>query len=182
MVNIIIALSKLDEGRNLKNILVRSGFRVTGVCTTGAQAISQADDLHDGIVICGYKLEDMLYSEIAECLPPGFELLLMASQRILSNCGGEGVVCLAMPLKLNDFLNTVQMMTDGIESRRRKRRLEPRARSEEDTKWIREAKTTLMERNHMTEDEAHKYLQKCSMDSGTGIVETARMVLAMLRQ
>lgn len=182
MVNIIIALSKLDEGRNLKNILVRSGFRVTGVCTTGAQAISQADDLHDGIVICGYKLEDMLYSELAECLPPGFELLLMASQRILSSCGGEGVVCLAMPLKLNDFINTVQMMTDGIERRRRKRRQEPHTRSEEEKKWIREAKATLMERNHMTEDEAHKYLQKCSMDSGTGIAETAQMVLMMLRQ
>ena len=34
----------------------------------------------------------------------------------------------------------------------------------------------------MTENEAHKYLQKCSMDSGTGIVDTAQMVLMMMQQ
>ena len=34
-----------------------------------------------------------------------------------------------------------------------------------------------MERNHMTEEEAHRYLQKTSMDSGTNLVETAQMLL-----
>ena len=29
----------------------------------------------------------------------------------------------------------------------------------------------------MTESEAHRYMQKCSMDSGTNLVETAQMVL-----
>lgn len=181
MVNIIVVLPKLEEAKTIKNILVRSGYQVTGICTTGAQAITQADGLHDGIVICGYKLEDMIYSELHECLPPGFELLLMASQRLLSECSGDGIVCLSMPLKLNDLLNTVQMMTDGIERRRRKKKQQPQTRSAEETKLIKEAKEMLMARNHMTEDEAHKYLQKTSMDSGTGIVETAQMVLMMLR-
>lgn len=182
MVNIIVALPKLEEAKTIKNILVRSGYPVTGICTTGARAISQADGLHDGVVICGYKLEDMIYSELQECLPPGFELLLMASQRLLSECYGEGIVCLSMPLKLNDFVNTVQMMTEGIERKRRKKRMQPQTRSPEEERLIKEAKDTLMERNHMTENEAHKYLQKCSMGSGTGMVETAQMVLAMLRQ
>lgn len=70
MTNIIIALPRLEDAKSIKNILVRGGFRVTGICTTGAQAISQADDLHVGIVICGYKLMDMVYSELHECLPP----------------------------------------------------------------------------------------------------------------
>ena len=38
-----------------------------------------------------------------------------------------------------------------------------------------------MSRNHMTEEQAHKYIQKCSMDSGTNLVETAQMVLAMIK-
>lgn len=181
MVNIIVALPKLEEAKTIKSILVRNGFRVTGVCTNGAQAISQADGLHDGIVICGYKLEDMIYSELQECLPPGFEVLLMASQRLLSECYQEGIVRLALPLKLNDFINTIQMMTEGIERRKRKRREQPRQRSQEEMELIKSAKVMLMDRNHMTEDEAHKYLQKCSMDSGTGMVETAQMVLIMLR-
>ena len=40
----------------------------------------------------------------------------------------------------------------------------------------------MMERNRMTEPEAHKYLQKCSMDSGTNLVETAQMVLTLLTE
>lgn len=182
MVNIIVVFPKLEEAKTIKNILVRNGYQVTGICTTGAQAISQADGLHDGIVVCGYKLEDMLYNQLQECLPPGFELLLLASQRMLSECYGEGIVCLSMPLKLNDFINTVNMMTEGIERRRRKKRLQPKQRTEQEERLIKDAKEMLMERNHMTEEEAHKYLQKCSMDSGNGIVETAQMVLVMMKQ
>ena len=39
----------------------------------------------------------------------------------------------------------------------------------------------LMERNRMSEEEAHRYIQKCSMDSGTSLVETAQMVLTMTK-
>ena len=37
-------------------------------------------------------------------------------------------------------------------------------------------------KNHMTEEEAHRYIQKCSMDSGTNLVETAQMVLTLLTE
>ena len=33
----------------------------------------------------------------------------------------------------------------------------------------------------MSEEEAHRYLQKTSMDSGTNLVETAEMLFALLR-
>lgn len=39
-----------------------------------------------------------------------------------------------------------------------------------------------MARNNMTEEEAHRYLQKCSMDSGNNIVETAEMVLSIMSE
>ena len=54
-------------------------------------------------------------------------------------------------------------------------------RGEEEKKILWEAKAVLMERNHMTEEEAHRYIQKCSMDSGTSLTETAQMVLSMIK-
>lgn len=179
MINIIVALPKLEDAKGIKNILVRGGFRVIGCCTTGAQVISQADEMNDGIVICGYKLMDMVYSEVQELLPPGFEMLLIASGRLLSECMGSGIVCLSMPLKVNELVSTVGMMAEGIERRRRKAHSQPKTRNAEEKTAIREAKRLLMERNHMTEEEAHRYLQKCSMDSGTNMAETALMVLAL---
>lgn len=58
MTNIIVVLPKLEDAKNIKNILVRNGFHVTGIGNSGAQALSQADDLNDGIVICSYRLPD----------------------------------------------------------------------------------------------------------------------------
>ena len=181
MTNIIVVMPKLDHAKSIKNILVRSGIQVTGVCTTGAQALSQADSMHDGILICPHKLTDMMYDHLHECLPPGFEMLLMAQQAVINECYGNEIVCLTLPLQVNDLINTVHMMSDNIERRRRKKRLQPKVRNAEEEALILEAKRLLMERNHMEEEEAHRYLQKSSMDSGTNMVEAAQMVLVMMK-
>lgn len=181
MTNIIVVLPKLEDAKGIKNVLVRNGYKVTGICTTGAQAVSQADGLHDGIIICSYKLMDMVYSELHDYMPPGFEMLLMASQRLINECYGNDIVCLSMPLKVNDLISTVGMMSEEIERRRRRRKLQPKVRNSEEEASITQAKELLMDRNHMTEEEAHRYLQKCSMDSGTNMVETAQMVLSMMK-
>lgn len=183
MTSVIVVLPKIDDAKNIKNLLVRNGITVSGAYTTGAQAIAQADGLDGGIILCGYKLADMLYSQLYEDLPAGFEMLLMASLQHLS--GGfvqEGIMCLTMPVKTHDLISTIDMMLQGMERRRRKLRSRPRERNEEEIRLIREAKELLMNRNHMSEEEAHKYIQKRSMDSGTNMVETAQMVLAMMRE
>ena len=51
---------------------------------------------------------------------------------------------------------------------------------EEQKAVIAQAKALLMERSRMSEEEAHRYLQKSSMDSGTNMLETAQMVLTIM--
>lgn len=180
MTSVIVVLPKMDDANNIKHLLVRCGISVSGVCTAGAQAISMADGFNDGIFICGYKMTDMIYTQLYEDMPHGFEMLLIASQQMIG--GGmveNGIMCLTMPLKAHDLINTVNMMIQNMERRRRKSRSKPRERKPEETAIIKEAKEVLMNRNHMSEEEAHKYIQKCSMDSGTNMVETAQMVLTM---
>ena len=46
MTSVIIALPKIDDAKSIKNLLVRSGIPVAGVCTTGAQALALADGFH----------------------------------------------------------------------------------------------------------------------------------------
>lgn len=181
MVNIIVALPKQEECTGIRNILARNGYRSLYVCNTGAQAISQAEDYENGIVICGYKLPDMVYSYLKENLPSGFEMLILTSPKFINECYGNDIVCLTMPLKLEDFISTVNMMAEELERRRRRARLAPKVRNEKDIQLISEAKELLMARNHMTEDEAHRYIQKNSMDSGNSLVETAKMILTLMR-
>lgn len=180
MTNIIVLFSKIEDAKNIRNLLVRRGFTVPAVCTTGAQALASANGLGDGIIVCGYKYPDMMFSELHDCLPSHFEMLLVASQRVWSEYGREGVVCVTMPLKVHELLDTLEMMSAEIERCRKKRKSRPRERTEEEKKILQEAKTLLMERNSMSEEEAHRYIQKCSMDSGTNLVETAEMILSMM--
>ncbi|MCM1267199.1 MAG: ANTAR domain-containing protein [Bacteroidales bacterium] len=181
MAGIIVVLPKPEDAKSIRNLLMKNGFQVSGVCTTGSQALSKLDDLSAGLVICSYRMSDMIYSELHACLPKDFEMLLLASRDILQECEGSGIVSLAMPFKVFDLINTVDMMCRSMERRRRKARQKPRERSGEEEALIAEAKAVLMNRNHMSEEEAHRYLQKCSMESGTNLVETAQMVLAMMR-
>lgn len=179
MTNIIVAFAKLEDAKSIKNILVKNGFGVTAVCTSGAQALGYADEFHDGIVIAGYRLTDMVCVEVKENLPQGFEMVVMASQRVLTEVLGSNIIGLAMPLKVHELVNTVDMLSQGIVRRRKKQREKPRVRNAKEVVVIENAKQLLITRNNMTEDEAHRYLQKHSMDNGTSMVETAQMVLAL---
>ena len=178
--NIIVLFPRAEDAGNVRSLLVRHGFQVSAVCTTGAQALTQANDLGDGILVCGYKYPDMIYSELRTSLPSHFEMLLVASQRVFGECCDPSLMCVAMPIKVRDLLNTLDLMAEQIARRKKRLRQKPKVRSEEEKKVLWEAKHLLMERNHMNEEEAHRYIQKCSMDSGTNLVETAQMVLSLM--
>ena len=145
-----------DTGKYPSNITAREAF-----------------ELKKGSSRQGYKLADMLYTELREYLPKEFEMLLVASPEKWQGDNMEGVVGLNMPIKVYDLLNTMNMMLQAMDRRRRKRKKE---RPQRDPKEL------LMARNNMTEEEAHRYLQKCSMDSGNNIVETAEMVLSIMSE
>ena len=182
MTGIIVALPKIEDAKNMKNLLVRSGYSVEAICTSGLQVLSAVDQLNDGIVICGYKLTDMLYFELHENLPKEFEMLLMASQHLLVDCQDNDIICLAMPFQMRDLVNTVEMLSNSITYKREKRRSHPRQQNPEYIALIKEASLLLMVLNNMTEEEAHRYIQKTSMDNSTSMVETAQMVLTIMRE
>lgn len=180
MTNIIVAFPKQDIARNIKKILMQNGYHVDAVCMTGAQALQSAGELGGGIIVCGYRFVDMMYTELHEYLPVQFEMLLVASPANCKVRDVENLVCLSTPLKVNELLQTVEMMEYTITRRRKKARQVPKQRTEEENALIREAKALLMERNNLSEEEAHRYMQKRSMDNGTGMVETAQMILSLL--
>ncbi len=180
MENVVIVFPKIDDGKKIKSILMRNGIEVNAVCTSGAQALEHANTLNGGLVICSYRFTDMYYTHLNEHLPKEFEMLLIASQaHWLDDVPNNQVMKIGMPLKVFDLINTIHMMFEAQARKRRKARMMPKVRSDEEKKLLREAKGILMERNNMTEDEAHKYIQKTSMDSGNSLIETAQMVICL---
>lgn len=180
MSSIIVVFPKIEDAKSIRNLLMRYGFTVTAVCCTGAQALSAIDGLHGGIVVCGYRFPDMMYDQLRENLPPKFEMLLLGSQGAISQCQGSGVLCVRMPLKAQDLIDTINMVERSLTRRRKKEREKPKVWDTKEQAVILEAKRLLMERNHMSEEEAHRYIQKTSMNNGTNMVETAEMVISIM--
>ena len=178
-ISIVIALPKIDDARKIRTILNRHGFPVAAVCSTASTALASMSELDGGILICGYKLPDRYYRDVLEDLPSCFEMLLLASQRVTAEAP-DSILTIEMPMKTADLVNTVDMMLNQIERRLRREKKKPKARSWKEQNYISNAKLLLMERNHLSEEDAHRYIQKCSMDSGTNMVETAQMVLMLL--
>lgn len=181
MANVVVAFAKDTDAVNFKNILVRRGFNVAAVCNSGAQALSAMEDLGNGVIVCGYRLGDMICEELASDLPSYFQMLLVASPSKLETIDlSDNVISLQTPLQTDVLVSTLNMMLDGVSKKRRKYKEGiKKERTDKEKETIRKAKELLMERHHMTEPEAHHYLQKCSMDSGTGIVEAAEMLISL---
>lgn len=179
MANVIVAFSRPENGRNIKSILIKNGYPVTAVCTSGAQALAAAGELDGGIVICGSRFEDMMVQELCDDLSDEFIILLLAGQKNLLQGVPDRVFLLSQPLKVYDLVNTMEMALREQAKRRRRRRQRPKARSEEEQRLIFEAKRRLMDEHYMTEEEAHHYIQKCSMDNGMSLTEAAREIAAM---
>ncbi len=180
MNNIVIAFPKPEIAQNIKKILSQSGYHVAAVCTSGGMALEQAQQLEEGVLICGSRFADMHYTQLCEYLPPGFSMVLVASRENILDREVHNLITLAMPLKVHELLQTLRMMDDEQARRRRQARKRPKQRSPEEQALLDQAKGVLMTRNGFSEEEAHRYLQKRSMENGTGIVETAQMILSLM--
>ena len=157
MSSIVIALPKIEDARKIRSVLERHGLAVASVCSTASNALSSASELGNGVLICG----------------------LLASARVICEVP-PSILSVEMPMKASDLINTVNMILMQQERKRRKEKKKPKLRSEKEQNYISNAKMMLMQRNHLSEDDAYRYIQKSSMDSGTNMVETAQMLLMLL--
>ena len=177
--SIVIALPKIEDAKKIRTILNRHGLTVASVCSSVSNALANISELDSGVLICGYKLTDAYYKDALDDLPQYFEMLLLASQRIIDEAPNS-VSTVQMPMKASALIDTVIDMLYHLERRIKKEKKKPKPRSEKEQNYISNAKRLLMEKNQMTEEEAYRHIQKCSMDSGTNMVETAQMLLMLM--
>lgn len=138
--SIVIALPKIDDAKKIRTILNRHGFPVAAVCSTASTALSSISELENGVLICGYKLPDRYYRDVLEDLPSSFEMLLLASGRVIAEAP-TSVLTVEMPMKASDLVNTVDMMLSQIERRLRKEKKKPKSRSWTEQNYISNAET-----------------------------------------
>lgn len=174
MENVIVAFEHEKSGARIREILENAGAAACLVCRSAAEVKRLVRKQHITTVISGFKFPDDTAEGLFCDLPEPCAMLLLAVQNQLDLCENEDIFKLATPVSKGDLVASVRMLLQM--SHRLERYARPR-RSEQEQELIAQAKAVLMDRHGMTESQAHRLLQKQSMDTGAKLIETARMVL-----
>lgn len=176
--SVIVAFPKLEDAKKIKSVLVKKGIDVCSVSDTASGVIAEANSQDMGIIVTGYKLRDMHYSELFSYLPETFKMVLVGSATRFSDVAPE-ITCVATPIKLQELIDSIQNLKKELIDSYEVKKVKGKSRSAEDKKLIIKAKEILMKKNDLTEEEAHRFLQKTSMNSGTSAVETAQKIILL---
>ena len=103
-------------------------------------------------------------------------MVMEGAQDRLEWCDTEEICQLPEPVRRGDLLASVRIQLQ-LARRRVSKYPGHIHRSEEENQLVAQAKALLMDRHGMTEAQAHRFLQKESMDHGYKLAETARIVL-----
>ena len=174
MEKVIVAFESDKSCLRVKEILETSGTAACIICKSADQVKRVVNKQHITTVVCGYKLYDESAEGLLEDLPPTCSVLVIAVQGMLELCQSDDLFKLASPVSKGDLVASVRMLLQV--GHRLEKFVKPR-RSEEERAVIDQVKQLLMARNGMTEEQAHRFLQKRSMDSGAKMIQTAQLVL-----
>ena len=174
MDKVIVAFESPKSCERVREIIESSGTAACIICRSAAEVKRTVSKHHISTVVCGFKLPDESAQSLFEDLPPNCAMLMVAVQGMLDLCQNDDIFLLASPVSRGDLAASVRML---IQMGHRLEKFVRPQRSEEEMALIDEAKSLLMERHGMTEEQAHRFLQKKSMDSGAKMVQTAKLVL-----
>ncbi len=183
--HLIIAFSDQKVAMTVRQVLMRQGHPVTASCVSGAQILQQASMIDEGgVVICPWRLIDLTAREIMHLLPDTFDMLVLVTPRQQGLLIDPGIYTLTQPINaqmLTDatrqLLETRQVMTNRGSLNGQPRPAATGKRTLEEQKIIEQAKYLMMNRRQCSEQEAHRYLQTKSMETGARLIDVARWVI-----
>ncbi len=174
MERVILAFSKDAAADKVRKMLDGSGYEVCAVCHSKAELLRSVTDMDETLIIMGYKLPDAVADEVAEDLREGQKLMSIVRAERQNEIYDQDIFVVTLPVNRQILINSIETFVGIIERRKHRARRTP-----EEEKIIADAKAYLMENHRMTEDQAHRFIQKRSMDVGARFIDTARQILGI---
>ena len=174
MENVVLAFSRDDTADKIRRMLEGSEYDVIAVCHSHAEILRLISDLDEVLIIMGYKLPDAVVNDVADDLREGQKIISIMKSEHREMITNEDVFVVPLPVTRQELISAIELLW-GVAERRRKK---PK-RSPEEEKIINRAKLYLMENHHMTEAQAHRFIQKRSMDTGEKFIDMSRMILGI---
>lgn len=171
MRGVIIAHPSQKLALQLKRAVTDCGIAVLAVCSKGSSVLQLAQPLTEAVILCPLILPDMPAHHLAESLAVSFDIIaLSGTSESYSGCGN--LFLLNLPLNKSDFHALLFSLCSQTVLRDNK----PTVKAQNDT--LDAAKKLLMQTRHMSESQAHRYLQRAAMNRGLKMTDLAERLLA----
>lgn len=170
MAKIVVAFRDHKTAESITSLLRESGYEVIRICTSGNEVKRTFGLIQDGILISGWRLKDRNLDQVIEDLNEHVEILCISKSEYFENIRSVRVFHLSPPVKKSVLAAWADMLIQLHYQRL------PR-RDEADKQIIDKAKEKVMREKNISEQEAHRYLQKLSMQLGIRMSQVAERIL-----
>lgn len=178
MSSIVVANSNPDYAKKIAALFRSSGLYVGGVCVSGAQLMDfTGKHYHGGVVVSSVKLRDMPAVNLPRMVGSEYDFIFLISPQLAGMCESIESASLMMPVNRMSLLSTVNMFLDLSEPTPAAVVRKAGSGTLDEKQVILKAKNLLISRNNFTEPQAHRLIQKKSMDYGRKTIETALIIL-----
>ncbi len=168
---IVIASTSETMLEQLSRLLSSSGHTLFRSCTSESELRRAMDACEDGILVLAGLLPGLHIDDLVWDYGQQMQMLLIAKPQVLNRVEAESIFRLPVPASGQAVLGAVEMLTQlhGM-------RLPKRRGAEKET--VEEAKKLLMERDSLTEAEAHRKIQQYAMNHGMKMYDYAAQILS----
>lgn len=170
MAKIIVAFGEERQRAQIAGALEESGIGVFRRCATGGEALRTLNVCHDGVVICGARLPDRTADELAADMGEAALMLVVGKPDRLAFCERRELFRLPAPFSRGELASAVRMLEQLHAMRMPRRNVDEKA-------LVEEAKRILMDARGLTEAQAHRALQRASMNLGMRMSDSARRIV-----
>jgi response regulator NasT len=183
---VVIALANSEAAEKIKYALMRSGYAVEDICTSGSEALRRVRTTAPDMLLINFDMPDITGLEAATIVGDenlcSVVLFVTHVQRGFCADVAEDydITLFPKPVSVDALLSSMEAI---LQNRRRIGKLaielERLRRELDDRKTIEKAKGILMDRKSISEAEAYRRIQKMSMDSRVAMRDIADRIIVL---
>lgn len=174
MLSLHLAISSPNARQKLLAVFKAAGLPLGEAHGAGAPIIRAVRKRGGGLVLCDEWLPDMNARHLQDALGDEARVILLRQGGVMPSPPGEGFPELILPLSARELAEQVRVLLHAEDERQH---LRHQYRTDAENGLITEAKSLMMSRYRIDEQEAHRLLQRASMQKGTRMTMVAQEFL-----
>lgn len=183
---VVIGSHNEKVSKQLAQFLLENGMTVVGETTDGFDFLRKVHTVYPDVAIVDYKLRGMNGHEVSEILVseklcPVIALIGESEVEYFVNLSQDPIfISIIKPCSKQTLINTISLMVKTSKSIiKLENEVDDLKKAQNNKEVIDQAKKLLMENMHLTEEEAHRRIQKQSMDKGLSKTRIAEAIILM---